>query len=187
VATLGAELLDSIHAAALADPDAMRTFANDISLPAEPVQDYLTELDTRRELFDELRAMCQHYEIPPIATILAVFMVAPVSEIRAFFDSIRRESGLANTVRNFAKRAMVYGTLTTARNAIRACTFFLLNLFSFLSLTDTDIPKGRSPNAPAYPPPPPQIAAPSALLNEPGMPVSPSSVIRSGFADRVRF
>ncbi|GAB1312857.1 hypothetical protein MFIFM68171_03067 [Madurella fahalii] len=48
VAKLGAEAVDSILAAAMADPDAMRQFANDISPPAEPVQDYLTEVDTRR-------------------------------------------------------------------------------------------------------------------------------------------
>ncbi|KAK5652994.1 hypothetical protein OQA88_9280 [Cercophora sp. LCS_1] len=141
VAKLGAELLDSIHAAALADPGAMRKFANDISPPAEPVRDYLTELDTRRELFDELHAICQHHNIAPNATMLAVFMVAPVSGIRAFFDTIRLESGLADVVHDFAKH----------------------------------IPKGRSPNAPAYPPPPP-VAAPSALLNELGMPVPSSSV-----------
>ncbi|KXX80332.1 hypothetical protein MMYC01_204672 [Madurella mycetomatis] len=132
VAKLGAEVVDRILAAAMADPDAMRQFANDISPPAEPVQDYLTEVDTRRTLFDELRAICQHHNIMPNATIFAVFMVAPVSEIRTFFDCIRRESGLADIAHDFAK------------------------------------------------------PAPSALLNEPGMPVPSSSVTRNGFSDKVK-
>lgn len=58
VAKLGAEFVNSIHAAALADPDAMRRFVSDIPPKAEPVQAYLTDVDTRRALFDELRAIC---------------------------------------------------------------------------------------------------------------------------------
>lgn len=86
MAKLGAEFVNSIHAAALADPDAMRRFVSDIPPKAEPVQAYLTDVDTRRALFDELRAICQELDPlqfdPPHATMLAVFMVAPVSEIR---------------------------------------------------------------------------------------------------------
>lgn len=81
VAKLGAESVNNIHAAAL-----VRRFVNDIPPKAEPVQDYLTDADTRRVLFDEFRATCQELDPlqfdPPHATILAVFMVAPVSEIR---------------------------------------------------------------------------------------------------------
>lgn len=53
VAKLGAEFVNSIHAAALADPDAMPRFVSDIPPQAEPVQAYLTDVDTRRALFDE--------------------------------------------------------------------------------------------------------------------------------------
>ncbi|KAK0656157.1 hypothetical protein B0T16DRAFT_451762 [Cercophora newfieldiana] len=98
VAKLGAEAVESILAAAMADPDAMRQFANDISPPAEPVQDYLTEVDTRRALFDELRAICQHHDVKLNAIIFAVFMVAPVSEIRTFFDCYAHD---------FAKRTLL--------------------------------------------------------------------------------
>ncbi len=119
MAKLGPEVLDSILAAAMTDPDAMRQFANDISPPAEPVQDYLTEVDTRRALFDELREICQHYDIRLDAAIFAVFMVAPVSEIRTFLEDIRN---IGQT--RFATHtvAMVYGTITLASSAIRACT-----------------------------------------------------------------
>lgn len=93
VAKLGAEFVNSIHAAALADPDAMRRFVSDIPPKAEPVQACLTDVDTRRALFDELRAIYQELDPlqldPPHATMLAVFIVAPVSEIRTQLDVFR--------------------------------------------------------------------------------------------------
>ncbi|KAK4149251.1 hypothetical protein C8A00DRAFT_47097 [Chaetomidium leptoderma] len=90
VEKLGAEGVDKILAAAMADPKAMFRFASDISPPAEPVQDYITEVDARRALFDEFRAICQPYYMDaPNATILALFMVAPLSEIRTLLQTIR--------------------------------------------------------------------------------------------------
>ena len=123
VAKLGAEAVETILAAAMSDPEAMLQFANDISPPAEPVQDYITEVDTRRALFDELRTICQHHQIPLNATIFAVFMVAPVTEVRTFFESIPRESGLADIADDFRHRSILKGTMEMAPEAMRACTF----------------------------------------------------------------
>ncbi|KAK5654658.1 hypothetical protein OQA88_6981 [Cercophora sp. LCS_1] len=157
MAKLGAEVLDDILTAAMTDPDAMRKFANDISPPAEPVQDYLTEVETRRALFDEFRVICQQYGARAHATAMAVFLVAPVSGIRTQLEVIR------NMEQN--RLTMVSGILTVAPHAIR-----------------TYIPRRRSADAPDYPP----AAVPSPILNEPGMYVLSSSVTRNGFAGQVK-
>ncbi|KAK3938474.1 hypothetical protein QBC46DRAFT_440494 [Diplogelasinospora grovesii] len=112
LAKLGAERLDRILAAAIADPDTMCRVADAIPPPTEPVQDYITEIDTRRDLFDEFRALCQHYRLPPPnATVLALFIVAPVSEISIYLQSIRnsRYTGI-----------MINGTSMIAPQGIRA-------------------------------------------------------------------
>jgi len=53
MAKLGVEGLDRSLTAAMADLDGVLHFADDISPPTEQVQDYLTEVDTRRALFGE--------------------------------------------------------------------------------------------------------------------------------------
>ncbi|KAK4249859.1 hypothetical protein C7999DRAFT_39162 [Corynascus novoguineensis] len=53
VATLGADGADKILAAAMANANAMFCFVDDISPTTEPVQSYITEIETRRALFDE--------------------------------------------------------------------------------------------------------------------------------------
>jgi len=133
VAKLGVEVVDSILTAAIADPDTMRQFTNDISPLAEPVQDYLIEVDIQYALFDELRAICQYYNILLNATIFAVFMVAPVLEIRTFFNCIRREFGLADIAYNFAKYAVLYSIIVFTLYIIKAYIFFFfpLNLSKF--------------------------------------------------------
>lgn len=121
VAKLGAELVNNIHAAALVDPDAMRRFVNDIPPKAEPVQDYLTDADTRRVLFDEFRATCQELDPlqfdPPHAAMLAVFMVAPVSEIRTQLDVFRNMEQ--------HRPQMVTAMLSRTPHAMRTCTFLV--------------------------------------------------------------
>lgn len=157
MAQLGAEFLDRIHTVALADPDAMHRFVNDMPPEAEAVQDYLTEVDTRRALFDEFHVICQQHDFTPNAMILAVFMVAPISEIRTQLKVIHNLKQHRFNI--------VHSILMYAPHAIR-----------------TYISRRRSANAPDYPP----AAIHSAILNEPGMPIPSSSVTRSGFADQVK-
>jgi len=173
VAKLGAEVLDSILTAAMADPDTMRRIANDISPPTEQVQDYLTEVDTRCALFDEFREICQHYSMAPNATILGLFMIAPVSEIRVLLQSIRR----LNVPQ--LRGTFVRGILGSALDGIRACTSLFSHLTFLLILIKIDLPKSRSPEAAAGP----LGAVPTVILNEPGIPIPSGPVIRSGFSD----
>lgn len=88
---------------------------------AEPVQDYLTDADTRRVLFDEFRATCQELDPlqfdPPHATMLAVFMVAPVSEIRTQLDVFRNMEQ--------HRPQMVTAMLSRTPHAMRTCTFLV--------------------------------------------------------------
>lgn len=128
VAKLGAEVLDRILAAAMADPDTMCRIADDISPPTEQVQDYLTEVNTRRALFDELQAICQQYEISPHATILAVFMIAPLSELRTQLEVIRSMEQ--------PRFSQLSGILAWTPHAIRTCTllFLIARIFPSRSL-----------------------------------------------------
>ncbi|KAK4147541.1 uncharacterized protein C8A04DRAFT_34236 [Dichotomopilus funicola] len=92
---LDLEVLDSIVTATVVDPDAVRRFADDISPPAEPVNDYITEVDTRRDLFEKYRAICHSQEDQPNAVVFALFMVAPVTEIRTFLDDLGNPTSVA--------------------------------------------------------------------------------------------
>ena len=119
-AKLGVEGLDKFLTAAMADLDAMLHFADDISPPTEQVQDYLTEVDTRRALFDDFRAFFQYHGTVSNATVFAAFMIAPISEIRNFLQIVRDSPLPASLVR---------GILGEAPNGIRACML----LFSYLA------------------------------------------------------
>ncbi|KAK1749340.1 hypothetical protein QBC47DRAFT_395968 [Echria macrotheca] len=156
-AKLGAEVVDKILAAAIADPDTMCRIADDISPPTEPVHDYIADVDTRCALLEELRPFCYNQEIMLNATVFAAFMIAPIPEIRNFLQ----------TVRNFSRPALVVrGILGLAADAIRAY-----------------IPKeSRAPVAAATP----SAAVPTVILDEPGMPVPSGLVTRSGFSDQVK-
>ncbi|KAK0753938.1 hypothetical protein B0T18DRAFT_25553 [Schizothecium vesticola] len=140
----------------------MRHFVNDIPPKAEPVQDYLTDVDTRLALFDKFRAICQkcdplQQKFRPNATILAVFMVAPVSEICTQLEVLQNMKQ--------HRPIMVLGTLELAPYAMR-----------------TYIPRRRPANASDYPP----TSIPSAILYEPGTSTPSGSVTRSGFAGQER-
>ncbi|KAL2173476.1 uncharacterized protein P884DRAFT_264956 [Thermothelomyces heterothallicus CBS 202.75] len=141
--------------AIVSDIDAMDTVASDIPPACEPVTDYITELETRRALFDQFRALAREDELPN-AAILAVFLVAPVDEIRLFLARDPQPPNIATQ--------WDIGFLG-ASEAVRA--YF---------------PKFQQPESSTLP----LMTVPSAILNEPGMPVSSSSVTRSGFADRVK-
>jgi hypothetical protein len=128
LAILGAERLDRILTAAMADPNAILRFADDIPPPAEPVQDYITEVDTRRALFDEFRAfLARGGNTMPNATVFAAFMIAPISEIRELLLVVGALRAPLSPV------AYCHAALTTALNGIRACML----LFSYLNFIDT--------------------------------------------------
>ncbi|KAK3941404.1 hypothetical protein QBC46DRAFT_353249 [Diplogelasinospora grovesii] len=70
----------------------MDTVASDISPAEEPVTDYITEIDVRCELFTKFRAIAQQFEPNSWrdhanATMLAMFMVAPVHQLQIFVGS----------------------------------------------------------------------------------------------------
>ncbi|KAL2185695.1 hypothetical protein L209DRAFT_756927 [Thermothelomyces heterothallicus CBS 203.75] len=142
--------------AIVSDIDAMDTVASDIRPACEPVTDYITEVETRCALFDQFRALIS-IKYPNAAT-LALFLVAPIDEIRVFLN-VARNPQPELTLSQWD--AAVFG----APEAMRA--YF---------------PKYNQSESSTLP----LMTVPSAVLNEPGMPVSSSSVTRSGFADRVK-
>ncbi|KAK0720947.1 hypothetical protein B0H67DRAFT_209273 [Lasiosphaeris hirsuta] len=135
----------------------MLHFVDDISPPTEPVQDYLTEVDTRCVLFDEFRVIRQYHGTVSNATVFAMFMIAPLLEIRNFLQIVR-DSSLPNI--------FVCGTLRVAPGRIRAY-----------------LPKSRSPEGVAGP----LGAVLTVIFSEPGILIPSSSVTRSGFSNRVSF
>ena len=127
LAKLGADCVEKLHAASAADLNAMIRFAQDISPPTEPVLDYITEVDTRRILFNEFRAICQSHNMVANATIFAVFMVAPISEIRIYLQTLRDSA--QSTI-------LVPGIVSSAPQGIRACTLRFSLGFPVSSLLD---------------------------------------------------
>jgi len=113
LAKLGEDGFAKLNTASAADLNAMIRFAQDISPPTELVLDYVIEVDTRRILFDEFQAICQSHSVMANATIFAVFMVAPISEIRIYLQLLR-DSALS--------LVLVSGTVSSAPEAIRDCT-----------------------------------------------------------------
>ncbi|KAG7290736.1 hypothetical protein NEMBOFW57_000739 [Staphylotrichum longicolle] len=76
------DLSNQILAAVAAEPETVRRLVCDIPPAAEPVADYITDLEERCRLFDQLRQLHQKLnQSPPNAATLGFVMVAPLSEI----------------------------------------------------------------------------------------------------------
>lgn len=83
-------LYNQILTAVAADRETVRCLVCDIPPAAEPVADYITDIEARRRLFDELRQVYQRlYHPPPNAATLGFFMVAPISEIRVHLSTFQ--------------------------------------------------------------------------------------------------
>ena len=82
--------LADFQRAVAADRETVLRFLRDIPPPAEPVDDYITDLDERCALFGEIQQLHQDlgHHMPNAAT-LGLFMVAPISEIREHLTSVR--------------------------------------------------------------------------------------------------
>ncbi|KAH6618041.1 hypothetical protein B0J18DRAFT_459142 [Chaetomium sp. MPI-SDFR-AT-0129] len=128
---LDLEVLDSIVTATVVDPDAVRRFADDISPPAEPVNDYITEVDTRRDLFEKYRAICHSQEDQPNAVVFALFMVAPVTEIRTYLDGYKPEG---------CEKQQGFRTGWTLMNSVKAIRTYLGNPTSVATLDEPETP-----------------------------------------------
>ncbi|TPX14515.1 uncharacterized protein E0L32_005479 [Thyridium curvatum] len=155
LAKLGVDGVRKLQAASAADLNAMVLFAGDISPPTEEVLDYVTELDTRCILYDQLRAFGNETGLVYPA-LFAVTMVAPVSELRSLLQVLHGSTP--------NDRRMLFRNLTLASH---------MGIKDYLS-------KPRSPDARRL------LARPPGIHIEPGMPIPPVSVSRSGFSERVK-
>ena len=82
--------LADFQRAIAADRETVVRFLRDIPPPAEPVHDYITDLDERCALFGEVQQL--HHDLKadaPNAATLGFFMVAPISGIREHLAIIR--------------------------------------------------------------------------------------------------
>ncbi|KAL2190130.1 hypothetical protein L209DRAFT_750132 [Thermothelomyces heterothallicus CBS 203.75] len=158
-AMLGAEEANKILAAAVAYPDDMRCFIEDIPPPSEPVEDYITEMDRRLDLFNEFQVICRRLTRLANATVLALFMVAPISEISNFLEMILRQQAMEQSL-------MVSGVRITMPDGIRAY-----------------LPKGSSPESLNSP----RLSIPIANPSELDVP-SPSNIVtrKREFSDQVK-
>ncbi|KAK3896767.1 hypothetical protein C8A05DRAFT_48333 [Staphylotrichum tortipilum] len=77
--------------AVAADRETVLRVLRDIPPTAEPVLDYITEVDVRCALFSELQQLHRLRNVPsmPNAATLAFFMVAPIEKIRNHLTDIR--------------------------------------------------------------------------------------------------
>ncbi|KAK3905994.1 hypothetical protein C8A05DRAFT_12221 [Staphylotrichum tortipilum] len=148
-------LAQQISVAVMADRKTVHRLVFDMPPAAEPVADYITDLDQRCQLFDELRRLHQELDLPPpTAAILGFVMVAPIPEIREHLSAIQ------NADSRYRWR-------------------WVDSLSNGSALRGMHIPKSRPADAPS---PAPPTAPPSGIVNDPGLPTPPDKVQRSAAA-----
>ena len=162
LAQLEPGLVVQFLSAVAADPDTVRQVVADIPPAAAPVDDYVTNVDERRQLFSKIHQISQQRGIPTNATLSAFVMIAPLEKIRVFVDTLRD-----------AEYLVLSGANGGALEAIRACTYLPSPCLTSINIS-LDFPKGR----PAVVPAAPLLAAPSAILNESGTPSTAHNVTR---------
>ncbi|KAK4169729.1 hypothetical protein QBC43DRAFT_283289 [Cladorrhinum sp. PSN259] len=67
--------------------DAITPIAADIPPTAQPVTDYVTDLETRCGLFQTYRTALTRSELAPSAPMLGYFMVTPIEQLRTFLET----------------------------------------------------------------------------------------------------
>ncbi|KAK3945642.1 hypothetical protein QBC46DRAFT_371261 [Diplogelasinospora grovesii] len=133
------------------DPGTVRCIVSDIHPAAEPVMDYITDIDERCRLFRELQQLTREAD-PSLrlnATTLAFVMVAPIPEIREYILTVR--SGPFPLI-----------MLNVNNNGPLAMRAYL--------------PRGGPSAVPTTLPP---MTVPASILNEPGTP-NPADDVRRG-------
>ncbi|CAK7273593.1 hypothetical protein SEPCBS119000_005740 [Sporothrix epigloea] len=68
-------------------PEATKAMASDIPFKYERPQHYICDVEERRRLFAEIKPFFP-YAVEASSTILAIFMVSPLSELRSLADSL---------------------------------------------------------------------------------------------------
>lgn len=72
------------------NPQTVLRFLDDISPATEPVDDYITDVEERCNLFGKLQQLHCNFGVPmPNVATLAFFMVAPVPGIRGHLERLR--------------------------------------------------------------------------------------------------
>ena len=127
LAEIKPDKMQRVFRAIASDIDTIDAIASDIPPVKEPVTDYITEMDARCELFTKFRAMAQELEPNTWrdhanATMLAMFMVAPVHQLQIFMETCK-----TYPQHGFNK---LLGINAAGPLAIRACTYNIF-LFSF--------------------------------------------------------
>ena len=93
-------------------------YITDTSRSSEPVTNYITDMDVRCELFTKLRAMLppgdDEWQDVPDVTVMAMFMVAPVHELRSLIERCDANSQQGSL--------LLAGVCISAHRAIRSCT-----------------------------------------------------------------
>jgi hypothetical protein len=83
-------LAAQLPVAVTANREAVAGFLFDLPPAAEPVTDYITDLDQRCQLFDQFRRIHQQLgQDPPTAAMLGFVMVAPIPEIQEQLSALQ--------------------------------------------------------------------------------------------------
>ena len=115
---LGRDQVRRLKALPNENPDAFSHILFD-ELDEEPVLDYITDLETRREIFEELQKLSKTYGEPGLnAMTLGIVMVAPIMRLQALVremkSSLDKSSGLNQLLwvqgfTNFMRETAVQG------------------------------------------------------------------------------
>ncbi|CAK7273579.1 hypothetical protein SEPCBS119000_005731 [Sporothrix epigloea] len=102
-------------------PEAVMVLSADIPYEFEPPLDYITDVEERQRLFTKIRPVLPD-TIQMNSTVLAVFMVYPLTEMRSLCDSLTDEpTSSADLGRYGSSRLLLYGGLENAHKAIKGC------------------------------------------------------------------
>ncbi|KEZ39537.1 hypothetical protein SAPIO_CDS9419 [Scedosporium apiospermum] len=131
---LGRDQVRRLKALPNENPDAFSHILFD-ELDEEPVLDYITDLETRREIFEELQKLSKTYDEPGLnAMTLGIVMVAPIMRLQALVremkSSLDKSSGLNQLLwvqgfTNFMRETAVQGikALKTERQ-LEVCPYW---------------------------------------------------------------
>lgn len=114
LAATRSDQLRQVLDAAASNIDSMAAMTADIPQTAEPITDYVTELETRCGLFQEFRTLAIPLRLSPSAAMLGFFMVAPVEQLQVFLQGCKPKA--------YQSEVFLSGIERFAPRAMRACT-----------------------------------------------------------------
>ncbi|CAK7269608.1 hypothetical protein SEPCBS119000_003657 [Sporothrix epigloea] len=106
-------------------PEAVKVFASDIPFEFERPQDYISDVEERQRLFSKIRPLISQ-TVQVNSTVLAIFMVCPLSELRLLAESLAEYDPLSEEDRERYKSSSTRESIESGlKHAAQAVAGFL--------------------------------------------------------------